>query len=462
MTLDIDELLNATATGQHLPGIVLAVSRNGRLESTHGVGTRILGRDLPPGVDSVFRIASMTKSFTASAVLMLRDAGALALDDRVQAHLAWFDDPTVTIRDLLTMNGGFPTDDPWGDRHESTPLAEFDALVASGVRRIRPSGQGFEYSNLGYALLGRIIATVSGEAYTDFVERRLLAPLGMSSTVFDATEIPDDLMAQGYAQSRSGLVPEPLMAPGAFSPMGGLHSSVRDLTAWVGGFLHALDHRDIAHPVHAASRRDQQQPHTFARLIVRAEPEAVSASSLAYGYGLLVEDHSVLGRFVQHSGGYPGFGSHMRWHPATGIGVVALANRTYAPMMPLVERVIHELVAAEPARPALDRMWPETVEAMAIAEALLGQWDSELADRHFAHNMDLDSSRSDRRNEAAELAQAIGAFSRDATSVESRTPAHARWRVAGRAGTVLIELLMSPDAVPRIQMLRYERASGGN
>jgi len=461
MTIDIDELLNATATGQNLPGIVLAVSRNGVLESVHAVGRRVLETDAPPDADSVFRIASMTKSFTAAAILLLRDAGALRLDDALQAHVPWSDAEDVTLRDLLTMNAGFPTDDPWGDRHEPTQLAEFDALVAGGVRRLRAARRGFEYSNLGYALLGRVITAVSGDEYTSFVERELLRPLGMDSSVFDARAVTSGRIAQGYVQTGAGLRPEPLAIPGAFSPMGGLHSSVRDLTTWIGGFLAAFNAPDAPHPLSAPSRIDQQQPHTFARLTLNTEADGTTwASSLAYGYGLVVEEHSSLGRFVQHSGGYPGFGAHMRWHAATGIGVVALSNRTYAPMTQLAERVISELVAhAEPLRSAVEGLWPETLEAMAIAEALLSQWDSALADRHFAHNMDLDRNRSERRNEASELSQAIGAFTRDPATVESRTPAHARWIVAGRAGRARLEVLMSPDPSPRIQVLRFEAVS---
>jgi CubicO group peptidase (beta-lactamase class C family) len=458
MAIDIDQLLRDTAAAHNLPGIVLGVSHGGSLVSTHAVGTRICGSDAPPDADSVFRIASMTKSFTASAIMLLRDAGGLRLDDAVRTYLPWFDDESATVRDLLTMNAGFPTDDPWGDRHEPTPLAELDALVASGVRRTRQARTGFEYSNLGYALLGRIITVVSGDEYTTFIERELLRPLHLDASVFDHRLVPGERLAQGYAQSAAALRPEPSMLPGAFSPMGGLHSSVRDLTSWVGGFLAAFQAPDAPHPVTAASRREQQGPHTFARMVVRTDADgAPSASSIAYGYGLMVEEHSSLGRFVAHSGGYPGFGSHMRWHPATGIGVVALSNRTYAPMTPLVEQVMYDLVAdAEPKRKALDGLWPETREAMDVAESLLRAWDDVLADRHFAHNLDLDQPRSERRHAAAEASAALGGFSRLPETLESRTPAHARWRVSGAAGSAWIEVLMSPDPEPLIQTLRFD------
>ena len=455
MTIDIDELLSRTAQENELPSIVLGVSLHGVLVSTHAVGTRRLGTEASPDADTVFRIASMTKSFTAAAVLLLRDRGLLRLDDAVVGFLPWFDDHSVTVRQLLTMNAGFPTDDPWGDRHEPTPLAAFDELAASGIRRTHRTGTGFEYANLGYALLGRIITAVTGRPYTDVVKQELLQPLGLAATRFDYRAIPQEQAAQGYAESAAGLRGEPKVLPGAFSPMGGLHSSVRDLTHWMGGFLSAYSDAASPHPLATASRLEQQQPHTFARLLLRTPAErAPSASSLAYGFGLIAEEHSSLGRFVQHSGGYPGFGSHMRWHPATGIAVVALSNRTYAPMTPLVEAVIYDLVAAAPR--AVGGLWPETSAAMDAAEALLGTWDDELCDRVFAHNLDLDRDRSERRNHASELAQSMGAFSRDAESLESHTPAHVRWRVIGRSGSVRIEVLMSPDPSPRIQMLRYE------
>ena len=79
------------------------------------------------------------------------------------------------------MNAGFPTDDPWGDRHEPTALTDFDAMITAGVSMIRDPRTGFEYSNLSYALLGRIITAVTGRAYTDFVTQELLLPIGMTS-----------------------------------------------------------------------------------------------------------------------------------------------------------------------------------------------------------------------------------------------------------------------------------------
>jgi CubicO group peptidase (beta-lactamase class C family) len=186
---DIDTL----AAGYHQrggqPGLAYGVVIDGELVHAAGLGERDLGGP-PPDAGTVFRIASMTKSFTASAVLALRDDGALRLDDPAEAYVpelrGWPpvspDAARISVRHLLTMTAGFPTDDPWGDRQQGLPLEEFGAFLARGVRFNWAPGTQFEYSNLGFAILGRIITAVTGVAYPDYIRDRLLRPLGMTRT----------------------------------------------------------------------------------------------------------------------------------------------------------------------------------------------------------------------------------------------------------------------------------------
>ena len=159
-------MVDAIAEDFHRRGGQLALAygvvENDRLVHARGLGERWIDG---PGPDelTVFRIASMTKSFTAAAVLLLRDEGALRLGDPAQAYvpeLAGLGSlaSAVTIRRLLTMTAGFPTDDPWGDRLQGQPLAEFAEFLAGGVSFAWVPGTRFEYSNLGYAILGRVIA----------------------------------------------------------------------------------------------------------------------------------------------------------------------------------------------------------------------------------------------------------------------------------------------------------------
>ena len=177
---------------------------------------------------------------------------------------------------------------------------------------------------------------------------------------------------------------------------------------------------------------------------------------MSYGYGLVVEDDGRLGRVVSHSGGYPGFGSHMRWHPASGWGVIALGNRTYFPANRICGTVLASIVEqhrVEHPADALAGVWPRTREAMAVVESLVEAWDDELADRWFAPNVDLDRPRAERRAAVEGVRSRIGAFTRSAAPVVSSTPAQARWWLEGSEGTAYAEVLLSPDREPLIQSL---------
>ncbi len=448
-----------------VPGITFGLLRDGELLHTGGVGERVLGEGDVPGADTVFRIASMTKSFTAAAVLLLRDRDVLRLDDPIADHCPWMSGIGVpegfhalTVRDLLTMQAGFPTDDPWGDRQEDLAIDEFDALVASGVSFARSPRLVFEYSNLAYALLGRVISSAAGIDYRDVVHAELLEPLGLSSTRFVAADVDVRHLAQGYAPTAAGLVPEPFTGPGAFSPMGGLLSSVNDVARWVAGFQNALSGVNDAHPLSRASRLEMQTPQkligtTMTRMTTDDGADNVYVSTSSYCFGLRVSDDIPLGRFVSHSGGYPGFGSHMRWHAGTGWAVVGLGNRTYANMSATFTAALEEIVAGTPTPAMEPELWPHTIAAMVIVESLLSDWNNEVADAQFAVNIDRDFPRPDRRADWQRAADALGEWRRSDRAIESDSQAHARWWVEGDSGMAKLEVRLSPERPPKIQAL---------
>jgi CubicO group peptidase (beta-lactamase class C family) len=459
-----DEAFDSCTRTATVPSIVYGLVHDGRLVHVRGIQR---GTGPIPDADSVFRIASMTKSFTAAAILQLRDAGLLRLDDPIAGHLPWAAEigtPAgleLSIRDLLTMSGGLPTDDPWGDRQESLPLHDFDALVAGGLSFARPPRTAFEYSNTGYALLGRVIEQVTGTGYRDHVAAELLAPLGMASTGFDPLAVPALRLVPGYRLRADGVaVPEPPTGPGAFSPMGGLLSSVRDLATWLGGFQDAWTGSKAGskagHPVAPWSRREQQEVSRLSRSYLDADDGAAPvAVTLGYGFGLYVEERSDVGRTVYHSGGYPGYGSHMRWHPESGWGIVALGNSSYAGVAwPCVSalRSIAGRCRDEAGAADVD-LWPATRDAMDVVERLLDCWDDGLADRALAGNADLDVPRGERRSALAAVRAQIGTFERDRGSITAESPARARWRVSGVGGQAWLEILMTPHATPLVQGL---------
>jgi CubicO group peptidase (beta-lactamase class C family) len=486
------------------PAVAYGVVSGGVLVHSAGFGARFTGGP-PPDADTVFRIASMSKSFTASAIMLLRDEGLLELDDLAEKYVpelaSWPpaspDADRVTLRHLLTMTAGFPTDDPWGDRQQGLPLDDFGSLLAGGVGFNWAPGTRFEYSNLGYAILGRVVTQASGVPYDEFIRTRLLAPLGMARTGFDAAEFPADGVARGYRRGPAGWEEVPFDPYGAFAPMGGVFSSVRDLARWVAGFAAAFPPGAVTrggqnppippwrpeHPLRRASRRGMQLPQAVTgwRAPDRL-PGGLAGAPAYYGFGLFADEDPALGRVVSHSGGYPGFGSNMRWHPATGLGVITLGNSTYAPMSVLADLILEALLprsasyhvalsasgGTAPPDPPMGGLpvppyhpgpvagapWPETVAATDAVNRLLQEWDDAAADALFCENVALDSPYPERRHAIALIRERIGDFSVDGgRPPESDTPAHRRWWLTGERGTVAAQLQLNPERPPRVQSL---------
>jgi CubicO group peptidase (beta-lactamase class C family) len=504
---DVDALAAGHQQRGGQPGLAFGIVLGGELVHAAGLGERHLGGP-PPDADTVFRIASMTKSFTASAILTLRDDGVLKLDDPAEEYVpelrGWPsvtpDSARVSIRHLLTMTAGFPTDDPWGDRQQGLPLEEFAAFLSGGVRFNWAPGTRFEYSNLGYAILGRVITAVTGAAYPDYIRHRLLHPLGMTRTGYEAEEFETPGQkrtgpagtARGYRRVKrdgevgGGWSEVGFDATGAFAPMGGIFSCVRDLARWVAGFASAFPPGEPAagdaHPVRRGTRRDMQLPQVLTGWDKPAAfPGDARPALSAYGFGLFVEDHPGFGRIVSHSGGYPGFGSNMRWHPASGTGVIALGNSTYAAMMTLATQLLDAVlrhreppasgysVALAPAARHGGRHeaepWPETLAAREAVNGLLRSWDDAQASRLFSPNVAQDTPFDERQQAISMIRERIGDF-RDAESEpenepkngqrrrpEFDTPAHCRWWLTGARGVVQAQIQLSPERPPRVQSL---------
>lgn len=473
-----DELVADFQRNGGAPAVAYGLVAGGTLVHAAGYGQRWLGGPAPDA-DTVFRIASMTKSFTAAAILALRDDGALRLDDPVACLVPELrgmrqvsaDAPDITVRHLLTMTGGFPTDDPWGDRQQGLPLAEFATLLLRGVRQAWAPGTCFEYSNLGYALLGRVVAAAAGTSYQEFVTTRLLRPLGLGRTGYEQAGFEPAGLARGYQRGPGGwteLVPD---GNGAFAPMGGVFSCVRDLARWAtglaAGFPAGAEADGGPHPLRRASRREMQLP----QVAIPPYPAlplpggAGLGSQFSYGFGLFTEEHPAWGRLVFHGGGYPGFGSHMRWHPASGLAVIVLANSTYAAAHPLAGKLLDTMLRAAPAPPAGQPRargpvpapgtpWPETMAAQRAVDELLRSWDDAAADRIFTPNVAQDEPYAARREKAALTWQRLGPPGGTAARpAESDSPAHLRWWLHGERGDAAVEIKLTPEDPPRVEAL---------
>src|SRR5689334_13180446 len=323
----------------HVPGLVYGIVADGRLVALHGMGVQDVTTNAPVTPDTLFRIASMSKAFTALAILKLRDEGKLALDAPAELYVpelkTWryptSDSPKITVRNLLTHSAGFVEDNPWGDRQQVMPEADFTKLLQDGVAFARAPGLSMEYSNLGYATLGRIISNVSGVRYEDYIRREIMAPLGMASTTYDIFASPPARRAIGYRWQDNQWVREPDMKDGAFGAMGGVETSANDYAHWVSFLLSAWPARDGAEtgPVRRATVREIASGTNFVQAAPRdavIDP-APCRQAMAYGMGWFSIDDCDLGRIVTHSGGYPGYGSRVMLLPDKGVGLFSFTNR---------------------------------------------------------------------------------------------------------------------------------------
>ncbi len=495
-TAQLDAIAARFAAPGDQPGLAYGVVAGGSLVHSGGCGTRWTGAgadDGPvPDADTVFRIASMTKSFTATLLMLLRDRGALRLDDAAVDYvpelrgvsLVSADCPPMSIRHLMTMTAGFTTDDPWGDRQQSLDPAEFSTLLASGgIRCGWAPGTRFEYSNLGYAILGKVIEAVCGTDYAQAIRTNVLGPLALGRTGYAAGEFDRAHLARGYQRDGDTWVelePDPY---GAFAPMGGIFSCVRDLAAWVAGFADAFPARDVtadarSHPLSRASRREMQ----LGQVPIDSGGDGIAArfsgpTSISYGFGLFAEDDARFGTIVQHSGGYPGYGSQMRWHPGTGLGAVVLCNSTYAHAGGLASQLLAALLAGEAGgarQPGTSRShgpvpappgpwpagqgpagpWPQTLAAREQVDGLLRAWDDDVAARLFSPNVDLDRPLEQRRADVDRLRERIGEFGQPpGRAAECDSPAHCRWWLTGPGGSVAVQIKLAPLQEPLVQQL---------
>jgi CubicO group peptidase (beta-lactamase class C family) len=434
-------LVASTATAELCPSIAWGVLVDGAL--VDGEGT-----------DTVYRIASMTKSFTAATVLALRDQGAWRLDDPVAWHapeLATVRGPrgsaAVTLAHLLSMSSGLATDDPWADRHLHIATAEIDAIYAAGPTFAARPGDAFEYSNLGYAMLGRAVLRATGRHVRDLVDEWFLRPLGMHDTTW--TEPAHDRWARPHRVEDGRIVADPdtPLGDGELAPMGGLWSTVADLARWVAWLDADLDVPAGGPAGSPAFRREMQRMHTYQG---RVEVASLLAPS-GYGYGLGLRDDDRLGAVAGHSGGLPGYGSNMRWVRGRGVGAIALANTTYAPMSVLTLRMLHLLadhdVVPAPRAPAA----PQLQAAATALVALCNDWSDDAAAALFADNVDPDESLARRAAALARLRATHGTLLIEQVHAERATSGVVTVRGEASEATLQIEVQLSPEPTPRVQ-----------
>lgn len=351
----LDKWIQRTMYKAHLPGLAIGLVHRGELLWGQGYGLADVEQGTPITLATRFRIASITKTFTATAIMQLRDTGKLCLDDPVADYLDWFDlrfedAPQITIRNLLTHTSGLPRDahEPMWTERKGVPPDEF----IETTRKRQPTRAPYDkiaYSNLGYSLLGNIIESVTGDSWADYLQQHILDPLGLKDT--HPIPSPDDpQLAIGYRMlgQEYERLPARFFNMGGFAPSANFASTVNDLV-------------------------------TYAQFHIKAEPAGVlSAHTLrdihrihwvydkwdgGYGLGIMlfkVNDWQISG----HWGGYAGYLTGFTVCREHDFGVIVLTNALGSDPYSYVERayklVLSEIVkiTAEE-KPDLDPTWQQ-------------------------------------------------------------------------------------------------------
>jgi len=326
-----------------VPGASVAVVHDQELLFVDGFGLANPEKGQAAGPGTIYSICSNSKLFTSIAVMQLRDAGRLRLDDHVADHLEWFaiedahpNDEPITIRRILTHSSGLPreSDYPyWSGPGYVFPTHEEIVDRLAEQTTLYPSGRYYQYSNLGLTLAGEIVAAASARPFDEYVRTQILDPLGMSDTF---TEIPavhhGSRMAVGYtARNRDGSRdPMPLFQARGIAPAAGFASTAEDLARFASWQLRLLG-RGGDEVLRSATLREMQRVHWV-------DPDWRTT----WGLGFVVRKAGE-STLVEHGGACPGYYSQVAIEPKTKLGVVILSNAIGTEVDLYVEQAI-ELV----------------------------------------------------------------------------------------------------------------------
>ena len=301
----MDEVVRASFEADEFTGAVL-VARDGEVLLDRGYGFANREWSVPNDGDTKFRLGSVTKQFTAVAIMLLNERGLVDLDAPVKTYLpdapaAW---DGVTGRHLLTHTAGVPNFTDFDDYGASKTLpATMDSLI--GRFRDRPldfqPGEGWSYSNSGYILLTAIVEKASGKSYAEFVAETLFQPLGMADSGYDSHAAVLPRRASGYAPTARGIVNADYIDMSIPQGAGALYSTTRDLLKWEQGLFGGR----------------LLTPASLALLTTPVRNQ--------YAFGLAVTQAGG-NTTIAHSGGIEGFNTHMAWDPDRRMTVIVLGN----------------------------------------------------------------------------------------------------------------------------------------
>jgi len=389
---DVARWTRRIARRDRIPGGALGLLRGGRAVYAEGFGYRDRDHRRPASPRTMFGLASITKSFTALAVLRLAEHGALSLDDPVRRHLPEFRPPgpgggrRIALRHLLSHSSGLPPlpsiyytsarsfgDAPPYDPRvarrvgldpDHPPIDTYDGILAylasARYRLLAPPGAQFSYSNEGFGLLGAVIERASGRSYESFVEEEILRPAGMASSTFDTGILyrrPEVtvLYSPDPRRPRAGLVPsERWWEDTCLRAAGALRSNVEDMVRYLELFLRG-------------GRVGAERVVAAASVRAMLHPEVEIRPGVFYGLGVAVQPEYRGTLLGHHSGGLKGISSEFAVLPRRGIAGIALTNAEQVDAGALADGAVRR-IAGWPMRPPFMPVPPKEAPPASLRE----------------------------------------------------------------------------------------------
>jgi CubicO group peptidase (beta-lactamase class C family) len=307
----VADYVKAEMERQHIPGLALLVTRDGKVVRSEGFGLANVELQVPVKPETIFQSGSVGKQFTATAVMMLVEAGKIGLNDPLTKY--FLDAPpswkNVTVRELLSHTGGFGDYPKNFNFRKDWTEPQLLKLVES-IPLAYPPGTKWEYSNLGYLTLGILIHRVSGEFYGDFLQQRIFQPLGMQATriISEADIIPN--RAAGYRLVKGELKNQEWVAPAMNTTAdGSLYFSIVDLSKWDAALYEGK----------------LLKPSSFDLMWTPVKLKNGQPNKAGYGFGWFIEERNGH-RCIHHDGSWQGFESAIDRYVNDHLSVVALTN----------------------------------------------------------------------------------------------------------------------------------------
>lgn len=327
-----DEWIRYQQRALGVPGVVVAIHQGDDLLLNQGYGHANLESQTPMSPDRIFRVASHSKTFTATAIMQLVEAGKLRLDDRLSQYIPWMPDSLrdVTVRQALNHASGITRDgtdsDHWQLHHAFPDEEALRALVEDGGA-VLPNNQHFKYSNIAYSLLGLVIEKASAQPYNEYVKREIVDRLGLQNTGPETTPEVQPRLVTGYTNRRHPFprVPIPDISTHAMAAATGFYSTAADMATYFSAH-HFGNDTLISDP----AKREMQQPYWT---VDERDPQG------HYGLGfsiLKIGERKVAG----HGGGFPGHSTRTIFDPQDRLTVIVLTNESGGPAEMLARGIV--------------------------------------------------------------------------------------------------------------------------